>query len=341
MTRAMAAITLLVLAGAAAAQGQDRDARADTAEAPEPEPAPVRIYIPRSVAAEGDVLRLGQITVVRCEDETLAAKVSAIPMGRGPWPTERIAFARQIILSRLATHGVAADRVRVTGAKAVSVVGRGQTVPAADIVARAEQFLKDSGAIPAGQWVRLASRPRRLVLNHRGKVTLMAALAKDSPPNHVAVLVLPARGSARGGPVKVLFRRIYSGRRAVAAKEIAPGQTITADNTRVETVATETRPDPSWSPPYGLTATRRIKPGAVVHAAAARAKRQPALVRRNQNVTMRITADAFTITGTGVALQDGRAGESIRVRNIDSQRIITARVNGDGTVEPSFEEPGT
>lgn len=345
MRRAMAAALLVALAGAARAGEQPAAATTQPAGASDAAKcdvaAPIRVYIPRSVSVEGDSLRLGQITLVRCEDQALATKVAAIPMGRGPWPTERIAFSRPIILSRLATHGIDAAAVLVTGAQTVSVLGQGQTIPAADILTTAEQFLTSGGAGPKDRPWRVVRGSRDLILKHRKKITLTASLADPAPPDHVLVRVAAMDGTSKLGEAEVLFRRTYSARRAVATKEIAPGQTITADNTRVETVATETRPDGDWSPPYGQTATRRIPAGSVVHAAAAHPTPQPALVRRNQNVTMRITAAAFSITGTGVALQDGRAGESIRVRNIDSQRIITARVNGDGTVEPCFEEPGT
>ncbi|MHC4087226.1 MAG: flagella basal body P-ring formation protein FlgA [Planctomycetota bacterium] len=33
-------------------------------------------------------------------------------------------------------------------------------------------------------------------------------------------------------------------------------------------------------------------------------------------------------------MQEGRTGEYIKVRNLNSQRIILARVKEDGTVEP-------
>ena len=46
----------------------------------------------------------------------------------------------------------------------------------------------------------------------------------------------------------------------------------------------------------------------------------------------------FTISGTGLALQDGRPGDFIRVRNVDSKRIVVAKVTADGTVAPVIEE---
>jgi flagella basal body P-ring formation protein FlgA len=40
------------------------------------------------------------------------------------------------------------------------------------------------------------------------------------------------------------------------------------------------------------------------------------------------------ITAVGKTMQDGRAGDYIKVRNADSQRIILARISEDGSVEP-------
>ncbi len=40
----------------------------------------------------------------------------------------------------------------------------------------------------------------------------------------------------------------------------------------------------------------------------------------------------------GVALQAGRVGQTVRVQNIDSRRVLAARVRADGTVVPLLEE---
>ena len=40
------------------------------------------------------------------------------------------------------------------------------------------------------------------------------------------------------------------------------------------------------------------------------------------------------VTAVGMALQEGRTGECVKVRNTDSSRVIVCKVNADGTVEP-------
>jgi len=62
----------------------------------------------------------------------------------------------------------------------------------------------------------------------------------------------------------------------------------------------------------------------------------PVIVKRNRTVVIRIERPGLLITAIGKAMQDGRAGDYIKVQNVDSQRIIFARVNADGTVEPVF-----
>jgi flagella basal body P-ring formation protein FlgA len=60
------------------------------------------------------------------------------------------------------------------------------------------------------------------------------------------------------------------------------------------------------------------------------------IVKRNQTVVIRIEIPGLLITAMGKAMRDGRSGEYIKVQNVDSRRIIYARVNEDGTVQPLF-----
>ena len=62
------------------------------------------------------------------------------------------------------------------------------------------------------------------------------------------------------------------------------------------------------------------------------------LVRRNKSVVMRIAGNCFQVTALGQALEDGREGDLIRVRNADSKRVVVAKVTDDGTVQPVFGE---
>ncbi|MBX6422756.1 flagellar basal body P-ring formation chaperone FlgA [Thermosulfurimonas sp. F29] len=62
----------------------------------------------------------------------------------------------------------------------------------------------------------------------------------------------------------------------------------------------------------------------------------PPVIRRNQIVKIVARGRFLTVTAKGLARQDGRPGEIIRVRNLSSKREIYARVVDSQTVEVSF-----
>ena len=50
------------------------------------------------------------------------------------------------------------------------------------------------------------------------------------------------------------------------------------------------------------------------------------VVERGDIVTMRIVADGFTLSGRSTAMEDGLVGQTIRVKNLDSGKIVKGRV---------------
>ncbi len=62
-------------------------------------------------------------------------------------------------------------------------------------------------------------------------------------------------------------------------------------------------------------------------------------VRSGDVVRMSVTMGNLKITGTGEALQSGRVGDLIRVRNVDSKIVVTGRVMGPKSVVIETPEP--
>lgn len=59
----------------------------------------------------------------------------------------------------------------------------------------------------------------------------------------------------------------------------------------------------------------------------------PRVVLRGSLVTMQVTAPGMQLTAQGRALQDGAVGETIRVTNTQSNRVLEAKVIGSGAVQ--------
>lgn len=73
----------------------------------------------------------------------------------------------------------------------------------------------------------------------------------------------------------------------------------------------------------GSISKRSLKPGITITPSMIE---QPVLIERGQPVTLRVSNPAVTVEMAGEALRKGRAGERIRVRNINSGKILFGRV---------------
>lgn len=83
----------------------------------------------------------------------------------------------------------------------------------------------------------------------------------------------------------------------------------------------------------GQQARRNLQPGEALRQSILEA---PIAVSRGQTVSLESQAGSIIVSTQGEALSNGRVGEQIRVRNISSERIISANVVGEGRVEASY-----
>lgn len=63
--------------------------------------------------------------------------------------------------------------------------------------------------------------------------------------------------------------------------------------------------------------------------------RNPHLVKAGKPTRLVYEAGALQISTLGVPLSDGEAGDMVQVRNLDSGKILYARVSGDGSLRVS------
>jgi flagella basal body P-ring formation protein FlgA len=299
--------------------------------------AALSVHLPRTAAVRADALTLGMVSVVRAEDGAVAGRAADIPLGRAPWSKEELVLDRSTILGRLASHGLPADRVAFTGADKVVVTRAERTVPSEEVVKAAEAFLERTRPGPTGCRWRLAAPPRDLTVPEGTATVLEARLVPHGVRGQVQVEVAAMAEGRKLAAASVLFRLAYVHRQTCATRDIPEGAPITHENARIETRLADGPEPADWTPPYGLLAARLIPAGTIILPGLARAAKPELLVRRSESVVMRIIGDGFQITALGQALEDGRQGDLIRVRNVDSKRIVVAKVVGDGTVAPVFK----
>lgn len=309
-------------------------ASADSGAENLPEDGDLKIYLPREVTVEDGTLSLGRISIIR-GGESLAAIANKIAVGRFSVPGQQIVIDRHMVLSRLACNGIPTSRVTLTGAEKITVKQKFQIVRGDQFASVASYFIKGhSPRDSACQW-KLIRTPKDFAIQGVAKnVTFSPRLARSNVKNQAKVEITVLSNDKKIAVREALFDLKYTCRHVVAKVDIAAGAIIEADNVRIEE-KTSSQPEASdWKSPYGLVAKRAMRAGTVIRSHMAGPAQSPIIVKRNQSVVIRIESPGFLITAVGVALLDGKAGENVKVRNVDSQRIIVARINDDGSVEP-------
>ena len=119
----------------------------------------------------------------------------------------------------------------------------------------------------------------------------------------------------------------------VPARVIYPGQTVTADALKEVTLAEGKVPPPNAVVDIesldGKGARRTLLPGRyILHGSV----REAYVVEKGATVEMTFVAGAISIAAAAVTLEPGAVGDQVKVRNIDSGKIVSGVVLADGTI---------
>lgn len=296
----------------------------------------LQIYLPREITIEGDAPNLGQVAII-LGDKLLTAKAEKVTLGRISAPGQKIILDRPTLLSRLACSGIPASEVTLTGAEELTVSQRHQNICGDEFVEKALAFLQDNPPNASICQYTPTRIPQDLILSETSEdIRLSPCLVKSNTANPVKVSISVFAGGKELGVREVSFLLKYNCRRVVAQTDIPSGAILSSENVKVENTVSN-YPDPAdWAAPYGLAAKRLLPANTVITANMVGPVKPPILLKRNQTVLIKIDRLGLVVTAIGKAMQDGRLGEYIKVQNVDSRRIIMAKVNEDGSVEPVF-----
>ena len=329
----------LVLAAAPAAGAADAAPAQVAPPARLDSQAELRIHLPRTRQVRGSTLSLGAVCIIRGGDGARVAGAEQVQLGRAPFSREEMKVDRAMILGRLAASGFSRRDIRFSGANEVLVTPDEQEIDASRLVAAASALLNEKMPCKGeAQW-RLTRQVEPVSIPAGQAVKLSPALLDGATEQRATVRVHITRDGLAAASCELGFEKAHLWRQAVARKDISAGETITESNVVVETVL-RPRPQEGWTSPYGRQTSRAVAAGSGLEQGLLTSPKPELVFERNALVRIRVDLGGFSLLAKGVALAAGRVGEAVPVQNIDSKRILTARVCADGTVEPLLEESG-
>ena len=295
------------------------------------------INLPAEATIENENITLGQIAEIK-GDETLTAQAAKIVLGRITLPGQTLTIDQIMILSRLmCTDGLDQCRLEFSGSQKVKISRRAQTIKGESLIESAKSFLKKTVKDDSiAQWELTRAQADLILAGEPKNIELVPHLVSRNANGQANVEISVKADGATVARRQVSFRPNFNIRQAVTTTDIKKGTLLTANNIRIET-ATSYEPQPAdWFEPTGLLVTRDLPAGTVLNAGMTKSPQPKIVIERNQTVVIRIDNAGLTVTAMGKAIQPGSIGDCIKVRNIDSQRVIMAKVNEDGTVEPAL-----
>jgi flagella basal body P-ring formation protein FlgA len=299
---------------------------------------PAALAVPAAVitfrsAAEvsGKTIRLSDVALVESADAHLAARLESIEVGSAPLCGHSRTVSAEYARIRVRQIGVDPSRIEFRGENLITVNRPDQRLAGSEIVKVAQaaaesanpgtsveiDFVPRDIRLPVGALV-LKPQPVKLVGESGGSVTIQVLVA-----------------GLEEATVPLSFRLHRRAPVVVAARDLPAGAVLSADDVHVEERPAQpgrlALSDPAEA--VGQQAALPIRAGAILSAA----QLKPAiLIKRGARIRLVCKGPSFVATAAGEALQDGAAGQAIRVRNLSSLKELTGLVIDDQTTEVPF-----
>lgn len=285
-------------------------------------------------AVRGRSIRLGDVAAVDSADRQLAARLAGCAVGSAPLAGRSRGLSTQYVRICIRQLGINPDRLLFDGPALVTVSRPDQPISGRAIAAAACEAVQAGQSGVRAEPSFLPADPRAPV----GAVEIRAEAASGLPSPTGGTVSVPVRVLVDGRQealVNVSVRLQRLALAVVAARDLPVGTVLAEGDLRVEERPVLPGPlavsDPAQA--VGQQLALPIRGGATLSASALR---PPVLIKRGARVRLICRGPSFVATVRGEALQDGVAGQTIRVRNLTSLLEATGLPVDAQTVEVPF-----
>lgn len=294
---------------------------------------PYTVCLRTQALVKSTTLVLADIAELSGEDEALVTKLARMPLGS---VADVRLLRRSEVLSLIRSFFPGLENVSLTGAEFTRVSVATRTPEAAEIAAILKAHLAAVSSWREDEIeVRSIDNLKAMELP-LGDIR-MRVVSRGKPSDYRKMLVL-VEAVLDGKPLRTFWVkadvRVHA-QVAQVARPVPYGRALQADDLHQILCEIE---DPradyirDCAEAIGMTAKRALAPGDLLNRSWLAEVR---LVRNGEMVRLLAQNGSVSISVLARALQDGRLGDRIKVRNVDSDRALTAVVIGRGEVRLS------
>jgi flagella basal body P-ring formation protein FlgA len=269
------------------------------------------------------------------EDQALAALLEAADLGGAPGPGQKLTLRRQQFESRLESSGAPVNDARWLIPDVVTLTGGGQEADS-DVIRRVIlDYLQKSEPYASGRFelISVGSAPAPAL--PAGQVEYRFAPQPSSNPGYLAGTVFFSVDGREAARLRVTALVDLEVPALLAVRDLSRGHVL-AEEDLTESYVSFSRAKGSLtdtSQAAGQTLKVSVRAGSPIRD---RDLRVTSLISKGDTVSIVAQAGGLKVTALGQAKEDGALGQTISVVNMDSKKIVLAKVIGPGQVEVLF-----
>ncbi|MFQ5714620.1 MAG: flagellar basal body P-ring formation chaperone FlgA [Candidatus Scalinduaceae bacterium] len=289
----------------------------------------VEINIKDKVTLKEKTITISDISTITGDNVELVKKIGNIEIGRTPWPNNFRKIKVYFLKMRLKSSNIKLSDVVFNGARAVTISVEATKITGAEIAQKAKEYLLsvlpaadrenavELERVPGDQWV-----PRK-----RDEIVLDVSLVDSNKDRgNIELIVSAGSNIAPFFKTSVVFKVRVFENVVIAKRKIGRRQRLTKENiflAKRETTKRHGLAFFSMDDLTGRVAVRTILPNAII---TENIVETSPTIQKGSVVKLFIEANNFSIVTKGLAQETGRTGEVIRVRNLNSKKVIYGKV---------------
>jgi flagella basal body P-ring formation protein FlgA len=296
----------------------------------------VSVILSDQVTVQGPSLLLGELASISGDDADRVKALRELKVGNAAVPGSSVVLPKALLRMRLAATGADLTGITWQIPAVVTVTTGSQVIHSQELVDRATAAIQQRAgtqpgssdiaitpvivsrdiAVPLGELSLAVDVPYGI--RYQGPTTVSISISADGRLFTKVNLRMDVKR----------FQKIVVAARPVAAQEILQSDNLQYERRDIGSLASGYFTD--ITKVVGLMSRRSIAPGMPLNEASLS---KPLLIRRGSVVTIVAHIGNMAVKATGQALQDGCEGQEIRVQNTSSNKIISARVVDETTVQ--------
>jgi flagella basal body P-ring formation protein FlgA len=296
----------------------------------------ITVIVAPEAKIEGTVITLGQVAEISGDDTGWVKSLGQLKLGSAPPLGSSMTLTKELLTMRLAASGSDFRGIVWKIPDTVIVSTSSQSISGQTLMDKAIAAVREQVALQVGTrdvTINSNGSVQELVVPV-GKIELVANLPYGihyNMPTNVTLVVNSNGQVFTKVPIKLdvkEYRQVV-----LAADQINLTELFSIRNLRYERMdigRLGTGYFTDISKVLGLASRRSLKPGTVITDSMVV---KPILIKRGATINIVARIGGMEVSAIGQAMQDGAEGQLIRVQNVNSAKLVSARVVDETTVQ--------